>query len=197
MAEGEVQERRDALRRTVQEAFAAEDLGTLRLILNDHHPADLANLFRHLDDEEQPVALQTLAEPLAAAVLAEMDADVLREVAEDIPADDLSGLVDEMAPDDAADVLGDLSEEQSAEVLDLLEGEEAGQVRELLAHPEDTAGGLMPSRFMSSKRRPPRICTRWRPFPQRSARIARLRVWCVCVCRGCWFAWEALCSRAR
>ena len=149
LAEGEVQERRDALLRTVQEAFAAEDLGTLRLILNDHHPADLADLFRHLDDEEQPVALQALAEPLAAAVLAEMDADVLRDVAEDLPADDLSGLVDEMAPDDAADVLGDLSEEQSAEVLDLLEGEEAGQVRELLAHPEDTAGGLMTSRFIA------------------------------------------------
>ncbi|MXY82071.1 MAG: magnesium transporter [Gemmatimonadetes bacterium] len=149
LAEEEVQERRDALRRMVQEAFAAEDLSTLRLILNDYHPADLADLFRHLDDEEQPVALQVLAEPLAAAVLAEMDADVLREVAEDIPADDLSGLVDEMAPDDAADVLGDLSEEQSAEVLDLLEGEEAGQVRELLAHPEDTAGGLMTSRFIA------------------------------------------------
>ena len=149
LAEGEVQERRDALLRTVQEAFAAEDLGTLRLILNDHHPADLADLFRHLDDEEQPVALQALAEPLAAAVLAGMDADVLRDVAEDIPADDLSGLVDEMAPDDAADVLGDLSEEQSTEVLDLLEGEEAGQVRELLAHPEDTAGGLMTSRFIA------------------------------------------------
>lgn len=144
-----MQERREALRRMVQEAFAAEDLDTLRLILNDHHPADLADLFRHLDDEEQPVALQTLAEPLAAAVLAEMDADVLREVAEDLPADDLSGFVDEMAPDDAADVLGDLSEEQSAEVLDLLEGEEAGQVRDLLAHPEDTAGGLMTSRFIA------------------------------------------------
>ena len=52
-------------------------------------------------------------------------------------------------PDDAADVLGDLSEEQSAEVLDLLAGEEAGQVRELLAHPEDTAGGLMTSRFIA------------------------------------------------
>ena len=35
LAEGEMQERRDALRRTVQ--------GTLRLILNDHHPADLAD----------------------------------------------------------------------------------------------------------------------------------------------------------
>ena len=52
LAEGEVQERRDALRRMVQEAFAAEDLGTLRLVLNDYHPADLADLFRHLDDEE-------------------------------------------------------------------------------------------------------------------------------------------------
>ena len=66
MTEGGVQKRREALRRTVQEAFAAEDLGPLRLVLNDHHPADLADLFRHLDDEEQPVALQTLAEPLAA-----------------------------------------------------------------------------------------------------------------------------------
>ena len=55
LAEGEVQERREALRRTVQEAFEAEDLSTLRLILNDYHPADLADLFRHLDDEEQPM----------------------------------------------------------------------------------------------------------------------------------------------
>ena len=48
LAEGEVQERRDALRRMVQEAFEAEDLNTLRLVLNNQHPADLADLFRHL-----------------------------------------------------------------------------------------------------------------------------------------------------
>ena len=144
-----LQERREVLLETTRECLETDDLNTLRLFLNDLHPADLAELFRQFDDEEQQRALQVLAESLAAATLAEMDTPTMLSITEEMDHEELSDLVEEMEPDDAADVLGDLPEEQSAKVLELMEEEDAEEVRELLAHEEDTGGGIMTSRLIA------------------------------------------------
>ena len=149
LQEGSLQERRDALLETTRELLAAKDLGSLRLILNGQHPADLAELFPRLNEEEQQQALQLLAEPLAAEMLADVDTHTMLSITEDLDNEALSDLVEEMAPDDAADVLGDLPAAQSEKVLELMEAEEAEAVRELLAHPEDTGGGIMTSRLVA------------------------------------------------
>ena len=149
MPETTLQERREMLLETVREALAAEDLDALRRVLNNQHPADLAELFRYLDDEEQQTGLQVITGPLAAEMLADMDTSTMLDVAEDLDDAALSDLVEEMDPDDAADVLGDLPQEQSEKVLDLMEVEEAAEVRELMTHPEDTAGGIMTTRLVA------------------------------------------------
>ena len=144
-----LQERREILLETTRECLEADDLSTLRLFLNDLHPADLAELLPHLGDEEQKCSLQVLAEPLAAATLAALDTPTMLSIAGDMDHGELSDLVEEMEPDDAADVLGDLPDEQSTRVLELMEAEEAEEVRELLAHEEDTGGGIMTSRLIA------------------------------------------------
>jgi Mg/Co/Ni transporter MgtE len=54
-----------------------------------------------------------------------------------------------MSPDDAADLVADLSEESRQEILALMEREEAQELGELLAYPEDSAGGLMTTGFVT------------------------------------------------
>ncbi|MBM3276495.1 MAG: magnesium transporter [Candidatus Handelsmanbacteria bacterium] len=142
---GSLQGRREILLHTARESLEAGDLATLRLVLNNQHPADLADLFRHLGNEDQQRLLPLIAKPLAARMLAELDTSSLLNVAESLDHEVLSDLVEEMAPDDAADILGDLPKEHSERVLELMEGEEVAEVRELMSHPEDTGGGLMTS----------------------------------------------------
>lgn len=145
---GGVQERRNILLETVRQALAEGDQAVLRLVLNAQHPADLADLFRRLEDADNQTVLPLLAKGLAADALAEMDTVTMLGVAEDLDDRELSGLVGGMDPDDAADLLGELEAEQSAKVLGLLD-QGADEVRQLLQHPEDTAGGIMTSRLVA------------------------------------------------
>jgi len=57
--------------------------------------------------------------------------------------------VEEMSPSDAADLLADLPEERAEEILEGMEQEKAEDLRELLVHPEETAGGLMTTAYLS------------------------------------------------
>jgi len=54
-----------------------------------------------------------------------------------------------MDPDDAADVLADLSNERAEQLLGLMEPEEAEEVRELLGYPEESAGGIMTTEYLT------------------------------------------------
>ena len=112
-----VVERRQVLGETVRELLAFDDEQGLRLILNNQHQADLAELVVQLGDKDRQQVFAFLAVELAAEVLAELDTATMLDVAEDLGEGNLSGLVGEMQPDDAADLLGDLPEDQSEQVL--------------------------------------------------------------------------------
>ena len=146
---GTIDERRRSLLGMVRGALEQDDLATLRLVLNGQHPADLGAVLDLLDDEQRLTCLRSLAEPLAADTVAEMDAATRLDLAEDLDNETLSGLVEEMDPDDAADVLGELPDEQSESVLGLMADDDAADLRELLTHPDDTGGGIMTSRLLS------------------------------------------------
>ena len=60
-----------------------------------------------------------------------------------------SDIVEEMSPSDTADLLADLPEERAEEILEGMEQENAEDLRELLFHPEETAGGLMTTAYLS------------------------------------------------
>ena len=65
-----LQELREALQETTRDLLAANDLGTLRLTLNSQRPADLADLFGSLKEQDRRRALSVVAKPLAAAMFA-------------------------------------------------------------------------------------------------------------------------------
>ena len=54
-----------------------------------------------------------------------------------------------MDPDDAADLLGELTTAQAEGILKEMEADEAAQVQRLLTYPEDSAGGIMTTDFIS------------------------------------------------
>jgi Mg/Co/Ni transporter MgtE len=54
-----------------------------------------------------------------------------------------------MSPDEAADLLAELPEDRSEQLLNLMEKDEAEDVRKLLTFPEESAGGIMNTEFVT------------------------------------------------
>jgi magnesium transporter len=113
------------------------------------HPADIADIVEELSARERSAIFAQLTDEMAAETLEELEPDDQRSVIENMDAERASEILEEMGPDEAADLLADLSEERAREILDLMETADADDVRELLSFPEDTAGGLMTTEYVS------------------------------------------------
>ncbi len=145
---GEAIGRVEALIELTHELLGLDDHETLKRVLNEQRPADLADLLRRLEDDVRESVFQLLDTEPAAEALAEADTPTTIAIADELGHEELSELVEEMEPDDAADVLGDLEAEDAEKILDLMEDEEAHEVQGLMAHEEDTGGGIMTPRLV-------------------------------------------------
>ena len=117
--------------------------------LSHLHPADLADIIEDLSSRERSAIFDVLDPETAAETLEEIDPKIQKALIETISLEKASDIVEEMSPSDAADLLGDLPEERAEEILEGMEQERAEDVRELLVHPEESAGGLMTTAYLS------------------------------------------------
>jgi Mg/Co/Ni transporter MgtE len=85
----------------------------------------------------------------AAEALEEIDPKIQKALIETVSVEKASDIVEEMSPSDAVDLLADLPEERAEEILEGMEQEKAEDLRELLVHPEETAGALMTTAYLS------------------------------------------------
>ncbi|MEW6567839.1 MAG: CBS domain-containing protein [Chloroflexota bacterium] len=113
------------------------------------HPADLAEILSDLTRPVSDKLLATLDVKTLADTLEEVEPDFQASLIEALPDEKVADVLEEMAPDEAADLLAELPESRSQELLDMMERDEAEDVRRLLAYPEDTAGGIMTTEFIS------------------------------------------------
>ena len=114
-------------------------------LLNELHPADIAQIIDRLGGEDGVYVFRLLDSEEAAEVLLELDEDTRedllgsltsREIAEDV--------LEHIDSDDAADVMAELPEEKQREVIALLDDQEQREdLEELLGYAEGTAGALM------------------------------------------------------
>jgi magnesium transporter len=117
--------------------------------LAELHPADLATIIDQLTPRDRAGVLASLDNEAVADAMEEMEPDTQVEVLEDLLPDRAADILEEMSPDDAADLVADLPDTTRAEILALMEKTEADEVQELLGYPEDSAGGIMTTEFIS------------------------------------------------
>jgi magnesium transporter len=128
-----------------------DDLAAAAAIVESLRPADQADIFTELDDEDQVALLPELNPADLADILEELDDEEAAELVASLSTEAIIRIVDEMEPDEAADLLGDIHPDQAQAVLAGLE--EPDEVRPLLLHPDDSAGGLMTSEYLALRRR--------------------------------------------
>lgn len=128
----------------IRELIKANDTNELKSILDQLHPADIAELCDELEQEEAQYIYMLLEDETAADVIVELDDEARKEILETTPSETIAKRLDYMDTDDAVELMRDLDENKQEEVLSHIEDiEQAGDIVDLLKYDEDTAGGLM------------------------------------------------------
>lgn len=129
----------------LKEVVKSEDNKAAHKMIVDLHPADIAEVFGEISNEEAKFLYILLDGEKAADVLIEMEEDDRENFLKILPGDLIAKrLIHKMESDDAADVIGVLSEQKQEEILQSIgDVEQAGDIVDLLSYDEDTAGGLM------------------------------------------------------
>lgn len=117
--------------------------------LGELHPADIADIMSHVHTDERRAIFAALTDKIAAEALHELEPKIQAMLLLTVDTKKALGILNKMPADEAADVLGDLSEEKTEELLRLMRPKKSGEIRKLLKHPEETAGGLMTTEFIS------------------------------------------------
>lgn len=139
---------RETVERTLHQVRAALDRNDVSAAidaLEKLKQEDQVEVFDELDVEDQAELLPRLNPEKAADIVVELEAQA--DVAERVDDQTLSRILDEMEPDDAADVIGELPRDRQQRILASME--EADDVRPLLIHPDESAGGLMTTSFLT------------------------------------------------
>lgn len=114
-------------------------------LLQELHPADIAELYKEVDLKEAIFLYLLLDGEKAADVLMELDDDERHKLLKELPNEVIAKqFVDNMETDDAVDLMRELDEERQEEILSHIQDvEQAGDIVDLLKYDEDSAGGLM------------------------------------------------------
>lgn len=118
-------------------------------LLEEMHPADLADIVEELGPEDREAIFSNLDSEVAAEALSEIDPEVQASILESLETERAADIVEEMSPDEAADVLKELEIETAGEILDEMEGEPKEEIEELLEFRADSAGGLMNTEYVA------------------------------------------------
>jgi magnesium transporter len=126
------------------------DRQKLRLVLNDQHPADLAEQLQEMDKDKRLSCFRLLDLDNASAVLAELEphkqVDLLRQLGDFgvVP------IISRMPPDDAADLLAELPRDKVRSIIGQMSDLEAAEdLEELMAFEEESAGGIMSTDYLA------------------------------------------------
>lgn len=129
-----------------------EDPTQLSAALEEIHDEDLADLLGMLEEDEAAQILKALKAEEAAPIFERLDEDTQEAMVEQLGVESMAPIVSEMAADERTDLIEALPEKVGGDLLGELERvdpEAAAEVEELAKWPEDSAGGLMTTDYVS------------------------------------------------
>lgn len=122
----------------------------LRMLLNEQHPADLAESFAEMDAAHRLSCFRLLDLDNASAVLAELELEDQRELLHDLGEIGVVPIISKMSPDDAVDLLAELPiERANAIIKQMTDMEAAEDIQELMSFKDDSAGGIMSTDYLA------------------------------------------------
>ena len=144
-----MQERYLLVEKTVTDLLTAKKYTTLRDILTTMNPTDVAMLFADLEQQQLPLLFRLLPKELAADTFVEMEAEAQALLIRSFSDNELKLLVDELYADDAADLVEEMPANVVKRILKQATPEMRASINMLLRYPENSAGSIMTTEYVS------------------------------------------------
>ena len=130
--------------------FETRKFADLRIILLDMEPCDIACFMEeNLDEKEKVVFFRLLPKELASDVFVELDSDIQESLIKSFTDKELKEVVDDMFLDDTVDVIEEMPANVVKRILKSTDPENRKVINELLAYPDDSAGSIMTTEYVS------------------------------------------------
>ena len=127
----------------VLDAVSSTNVAALDALLNQLHPADVADLLEQIDQRDRATLLFLWRDGIDGEILSELGDDLRSEVIDLLGPAELAEAVRDLESDDVVDLVEDLGVDQQEQVLDALEAGNRVAVEKALAYPDESAGRLM------------------------------------------------------
>ncbi|WP_318457964.1 magnesium transporter [Photobacterium leiognathi] len=142
----------DQTHQRLQEVNTALENGMfvhVRRLLQDMEPEDIAHLLEASPPKERQVLWQLTDPEEQGEILDELSEDVKDGIVSQMEPEKLAAVTEGMESDDVAYVLRSLPDERYQEVLAQMDATDRHRIEKALAYPEDTAGGMMSTDFIT------------------------------------------------
>ena len=142
-------ERFEIVEKALLKMLEDKKYATLRDILITMNPSDVAGLFRGLADNQIPLMYRLLPKELAAETFVEMEPDAQEILIQGFSDNELKEVLDELYVDDAADIVEEMPASVVKRILKHANPEMRKSINQILRYPEDSAGSIMTTEYVS------------------------------------------------
>ncbi len=134
----------------LEELFVNKKYNELKALLSDTEPADIAKFIEdNLEEIDQIRFFRLLPKDLASDVFIETDSDTQEALIKAFTDKELKAVIDDMFLDDAVDVIEEMPANVVKRILKNSDPQNRQQINELLEYPDDSAGSIMTTEFVS------------------------------------------------
>ena len=138
-----------SLRNTLLKLLEEKRYYSLRDLFNTMNPADIAAVFEDIDEARLPLLFRLLPKELAAETFVEMEPELQELLIRGFSDSELKEVIDELYVDDAVDIVEEMPANVVQRILTQAEPEMRKQINEILRYPEDSAGSIMTTEYVS------------------------------------------------
>ncbi len=135
----------------LHDLISTNEIHKTRQFLNKLEPDEILRVFSRLNSDDQQKLLSTLTPVEAAGIILDIPDEQAVEIVEKLPTKDAASILGEMESHEQADIISDLDERDIEAILAEMDPAEAAEMRTLSSYPNDEAGGLMVTDYVSFK----------------------------------------------
>ena len=134
------------------ELLNKREFKTIKNILEVMNAVDIALLLSELEDKEMAVAFRLIPKDKAADVFSNMSNTLQSYFVEIFTEKELRELLEDLYMDDTVDLLEELPANLVTRILDVVDSDKRNLINQLLKFPEDSAGSIMTTEYVSLKK---------------------------------------------
>lgn len=135
----------------IPELLEQKKYSTVRDILLEMRPADIANMFEELDKRQISLLFRLLPKEQAAETFVELEADNQEALIKAFSDNELKEVLDELYLDDTVDIIEEMPANVVRRILGNTDEDTRKMINEILEYPKDSAGSIMTVEYVNLK----------------------------------------------